>query len=124
MSLREWIKQVTHMIAVSCFTVEEANRRLRMLSTRDVDVALRKHPRGPVRMSITPSRSQITYAVVVGEGAESVTIWSKTVPFTGSWRNLPGGVAFREAGHEQDVAAWAMLTLIELRGTAAVDHLH
>lgn len=124
MGLREWIKKATNMIAVSCFTVEEAQRRLRALPTRDIDVALTKHPRGPVHMRIEPSRSQILYAVVVGEGTEATTIWSKTVTFVGGWRNRPGGVAFRDASHEQDVVAWAMLTLIELRGASPSDHLH
>jgi hypothetical protein len=125
MGLREWIKRASNnMIAVSCFTVEEAQRRLKALPTHDVDVALAKHPRGPVHMRIEPGRSQILYAVVVGEGADATMIWSKVVTFAGGWRNRPGGVACREASHEQDIVAWAMLTLVELRGSTPSDHLH
>lgn len=99
------------MIAISCFTIEEARRRLAALPVRDLLVALARYPQGPVRALRNLAHNEITYEVRVGADANAVVIWSKTVPFAEDWRHQPGGPAFREVEHEQDVVAWAMLTL-------------
>ena len=109
------------MITITCFTPEEARRRLAMFPVRNLDLVLERHPHGPVRQVIAPTRSFITYSVVVGEDP-GIVIWQKVVFFQHEWRHRPGGVAFREASHEQDIVAWALITLLEAEPGTVTKH--
>jgi len=97
------------VIIVNGFDEATARRRLRMLDVPALDEVIAQHAHEPVATRCLLSRAGITYQVVLGEQV----LWSTYLQFEDSYRYRPGGIAFREAAHEQDAIAWAILTLSE-----------